>query len=112
MEELKYKIRVYCGETVLTNDNESSHPVKQVLRVKNIVKRVQDLKLVNYDCWSNSPDFVSGMKYLCEKVGIEVEFFLNGVSYGADIEPIFADFNRALDMINDIIESDDKSVNF
>ena len=32
----------------------------------------------------------TGKKYIGKKKGIETEFFLNGVSYGDDIEPIFA----------------------
>ena len=42
------------------------------------------------------------MKYIAKKEGITPEFFINGVSCGNDIGPVFNDFNRSLDLINEL----------
>ena len=57
--------------------------------------------------YSNNTDFISGVKYIGLKQNVETEFFLNGVSCGNDIEPVFADLNRALDMINELGATED-----
>ena len=44
------------------------------------------------------------MKYLDELHDIETEFFLNGISHGNDIEPLFADFNRGFDLLSELYE--------
>ena len=89
------KVTVYCGETITDKCRQQQHPVKEVERANELINSNQDS--ITY---SNSSDFVSAIKYIGEKQGVQVEFFLNGVSCGNDIEPIFGDFNRALDMIN------------
>lgn len=91
------KIFVYCGETVEEKCGKELHPV-------NLVELAQSLVLSNKNevYYSNSPDFVMGIKYLALKHEVQVEFFLNGISCGDNIESIFADFNRSLDMINSL----------
>lgn len=89
------KVTVYCGETITEKCRQQLHPVKEVELANELINSSHDV--VTY---SNSTDFVSAIKYIGKKQGVETEFFLNGVSCGDDIEPIFNDFNRALDMIN------------
>lgn len=90
------KIKVYCGESIEDKCRQQLHPLNEVKRANEIIELAKDGMI----CYSNHPDFVSAMKYIGEKQGIEVEFFLNGVSCGNNIDPIFEDFNKALDMIN------------
>jgi len=91
------KVTVYCGETVQKLCGKQLHPVQEV---KNANIRVCSNK--DEICFSNNTDFISAIKYIGKKKGIRTEFFLNGVSCGDDIEPIFGDLNRALDMINEL----------
>lgn len=91
------KISVYCGETI--KGGEQLHPVLDVEKAIAIIESLND-----ETCYSNSPDFVMAIKWIGEKRGVETEFFLNGVSQGNSIEEIFEDFNRALDMINNLSE--------
>jgi len=91
------KITVYCGESISDKCRQQFHPIKEVERAVELISTNRDV--ITY---SNHPDFVSAIKYIGLKQGVETEFFLNGVSCGSDIEPIFNDFNRALDMINEL----------
>ncbi len=96
------KVIVYCGESVQNKCGEQLHPVKEVERANAIIN--SDMK--SGVAYSNNSDFISAVKYIGKKQGVETEFFLNGISHGDDIEPIFADLNRALDMINELGETD------
>lgn len=91
-------IRVYSGESIEDKCEAQRHPLNEVKRAKEIVESGNTT-----DCYSNSPDFVSAIKYLSEKHSIKSEFFLNGESFGDDIEPIFEDFNRAFILMDSII---------
>jgi hypothetical protein len=95
-------IKVYCGETIEEKCDKQLHPVKFVELAQSLV-----LSNTNEICYSNNPDFVMGIKYIAKKHNIDIEFFLNGVSCGDDIEPIFNDFNRSLDMINELGATED-----
>lgn len=90
------KISVYCGESIEDKCRQQLHPLNEVKRAKEIIELAKDGMI----CYSNHLDFVSAIKYIGDKQGVDVEFFLNGVSCGNDIDPIFGDFNRALTMIN------------
>jgi hypothetical protein len=90
-------IRVFCGVTVEHKCGAQLHPLNDVLKAKEIV----DLKK-SINVFSNSPDFVSAIKYLCDKDGIKCVFFLDGESVGDDIEPIFENFNQSLDLLNQL----------
>lgn len=92
-------IRVYCGMTIENRD--TLHPLNEVKAAQRTILRKKST-----DCYSNSPDFVSTMKYFGEKEGVQVEFFLDGISLGNNIEPIFEDFNRALDYMDKICAID------
>lgn len=89
-------IKVYSGKTVESNCGQQLHPVNEVLRAKELVESEHDVI-----AYSNHPDFVSAIKYIGKKHGIEAEFFLDGVSHGNDIEPLFDSFNKSLDLINE-----------
>ncbi len=92
------KVKVYCGESIQDFCDGQLHPIKEVEKASDVFKFL----VGESHFYSNSPDFVSAMKYIGEKQNVEVEFFLDGISCGNDIEPIFKDFNRALDMINEL----------
>jgi len=89
------KVIVYCGETVQDKCGPQLHPTVEVKNAERLV--LSDKDEVAY---SNNTDFVSAVKYIGLKHKVPTEFFLNGVSCGDDIEPVFEDFNKALDMIN------------
>ena len=52
------------------------------------------------DLFSNSPDFIFAIKYLCQEFNINCLFYLNGESLGNNIEPIFEDFNKSFELVN------------
>lgn len=91
------RVKVYCGETIQEKCGLQLHPIVEVLNAQKII--LSDIDEIAY---SNNPDFISAVKYIGLKENVETEFFLNGVSYGSDIDPIFGDLNRALDMINEL----------
>ena len=93
----KKTIKIYCGETIQKHCREQRHPVAEVRDVERLVKASHDVI-----AYSNNPDFVMAMKYIAKKEGITPEFFINGVSCGNDIGPVFNDFNRSLDLINEL----------
>lgn len=95
------KVIVYCGESIEDKCGPQLHPVKEVERANAMITGggiISD----NPVAYSNNTDFISAVKYIGKKQGVETEFFLNGVSHGDDIEPIFEDLNRSLDMINEL----------
>lgn len=100
----KAKIQVYCGESVsnMINISTEIHPVKQVENANSLIESVVNFKKIR-KVYSNSPDFVSAIKYIGEIKGLETEFFLNGTSQGNDIEKIFEDFNKSYDLLNNIL---------
>lgn len=87
-------IRVYCGESIEDKCDAQKHPLTEVKRAKEIVDAKKSV-----DCYSNSPDFVSAIKYLSAD-SVNSEFFLNGKSFGNDIEPIFEDFNKSFGLLD------------
>lgn len=95
------KITVYSGKTIASKCKQQMHPEDEVLSAKSMI----DLKMSSI-AYSNSPDFVSAIKYIAAKEGIETEFFLDGVSHGSDIEPIFENFNKALDLLNELAHNE------
>ena len=95
------KIIVYTGEKYTDKCGSQLHPVQEVEKAWKSLNSDLDEVCKFY---SNSPDFISMMKYGGEKLGINVEFIHNGDSIGTDIEPIFEDFNRSLDMISELID--------
>ena len=91
-------IRVYCGESIEDKCRHQLHPLSEVKKAKEIMSLNKSI-----DCYSNSPDFVSAIKYIAEKNDVNVEFFLNGKSVGVDIEPIFEDFNKSFTFLDEML---------
>lgn len=91
-------IKIYCGESIqhLCKDE---HPYTDVLYAMQLVETKTQSDLIKY---TNSPDFIAAAFHYANKKSIGVEFYLNGVLQDG-IEDIFEDFNRALDLINKII---------
>ena len=90
-------IRVFCGVSIEDKCGHQLHPLNEVIQVQKSLPLNKSM-----DFYSNSPDFVSAIKYLCQENNIKCEFFLNGESTGDDIEPIFEDFNKAFDLLNEL----------
>jgi len=104
------KITVYCGESITDKCRQQEHPAEEVKRAKMLIDSCNDKATPAYITYSNSPDFVSMIKYYAEKQGVETEFFLNGVSQGSEIDEIFRDFNRATEMICNLCPPDEVDV--
>jgi hypothetical protein len=90
-------ITIHTGQSVEDLTGRERHPVNAVKLAKYIfytsTKKILTLH-------SNSPDFIKAMSALAEKNHIPIEFFVNGVK--GDIEKVFENFNRSLDLINEI----------
>lgn len=91
------KVTVYCGESIQDKCSKQMHSVNEVLLANALVNSDKDEV-----AYSNSTDFISAVKYIGKKQNIQTEFFLNGISCGDDIEPIFEDLNRSFDLINEL----------
>lgn len=92
------KIIVHSGIEVVTEANELrlTHPYTASLTALRII-----LNKEYGEYYSNSPDFVSAIKYMGEKYNVETEFTLDGESTKNEIEKQFHDFNRSFDVINE-----------
>jgi hypothetical protein len=96
----KTRIQVFCGQTIETFCNRELHPVNEVKRAINLTSSLMgggQLKV-----YTNSPNFVMAIKALADKHEINIEFFLNNVSQGRDIEAIFGDFNSSFTLLEEI----------
>ena len=90
-------IRVFCGVSIEDKCRHQLHPLNDVIQAQEALSLNKSM-----DFYSNSPDFVSAIKYLCQEKSISCEFFLNGESTGNDIEPIFENFNKSFDLLNEL----------
>lgn len=90
-------IRVFSGETIEDKCRTQLHPINEVKRAKELV----DLN-TSIDCYSNSSDFVSAIKIYTLAKKIKVDFYLDEVNCGNDIEPIFESFNKSFEMMNEL----------
>jgi len=90
-------IRVFSGVSVEDKCGHQLHPLNDVIQAQKILSLKKSI-----DLYSNSPDFVSAIKYLCQESKIKCEFLLDGKSFGDDIEPIFESFNKSLDLLNEL----------
>jgi hypothetical protein len=104
----KSKITIKCGESIELNRfiQKDTHPVTSVKQAISLIEEFIKVER-SITSYSNSPDFVSAIKHIGESKGVEVEFFLNDTSQGNDIEGIFADFNRALDLLHDTLKENE-----
>jgi len=90
-------IRVFCGISIEDKCRHQLHPLNEVIQAQKIISLKKSI-----DLYSNSPDFVSAIKYLCQENKNKCEFFLDGESFGDNIEPIFENFNKSFDLLNDL----------
>lgn len=91
------KIIVHTGRTIEDKCGKQLHPVQEVENVINIIKNLQ-LEEIYY---SNSFDFITAMKYIGKKNNVTIEFYLDSISQGDDIENVCGGFNISLDLINE-----------
>ena len=70
----------------------------EVLKAQKFINEINDAS----SSFNNSPEFISAVKYIGKKQNVKTEFFLDGVSCGDNIDPIFKDFNIASDMIYEL----------
>ena len=104
------KIKVYCGENVESEETpmHPKHIVEKAVQLIQELKQLTDTTLpVEYTCATHSFEFIMAIKYIGRKQGVETEFFLNDISYGDSIEEICADFNRGLDLINELGDTEE-----
>ena len=90
-------IRVFCGVSIEDKCRHQLHPLNEVIRAQKSLSLNKSMVF-----YSNSPDFVSAIKYLCQEKSLNYEFFLNGESTGKDIDPIFENFNKSFDLLNEL----------
>jgi hypothetical protein len=96
----KFKITVYSGMDVLERCGEVMHPAQEVnMAIEMLEEKIDD------EAWTNSPEFVAAINNLHQYYNVEVEYILNGVSHGNNAEPIFADFNRAYEIISEKLKT-------
>ena len=95
---MSIKIRVYSGVTIEDKCRGQLHPLSEVKKAIEIIDLNKSI-----DCYSNSPDFVSAIKYYGINKGIDTEFFIDGVSHGSNIDPIFKSFNMSFELLKTII---------
>jgi hypothetical protein len=102
-------ITIHTGQSIEGRAGHERHPVSNVLLAKTIIDstRKDNSPAVFY---SNSTDFISAMFHYGEVNSISIEFVINGVPVGNDIEKVFEDFNQALDLINEISKNKIKSL--
>lgn len=98
MVQSKAKVEVYSGSEIFPTYPELS-PIVQVETAKSLIDRAKETNtLISIN--TNAADLVGGIRYIGEKEGVDTEFFLNGISQGNSIEPIFAFFNEAIELVN------------
>ena len=90
-------IRVFCGISVEGKCGQQFHPLNEVKKAKEIVDLNKSI-----DCYSNSPDFISTVKYYGLEKGVKTEFYIDSKSCGEDIEPVFENFNKSFDLIDEL----------
>lgn len=93
-------ITVFCGESIEDKCDKQLHPINEVFKAQKLILSDND-EIV----YSNSPEFISAIKYIGFEAKIKTTFYLNGICLEDDIEPIFKDLNRSLDLIQSVVTS-------
>ena len=85
-------IKIFSGISIEDKCGKQLHPINEAKNAKMIVDKGESIEI-----YSNSPDFISTIKYygLCKNINLE--FHLDGISLGDDIEPIFKEFNKVFE---------------
>lgn len=91
------KIRVYTGLSIESKCNQQKHPLNETFAAIAAVDAEE-----SSEHYTNSPDFVSAIFWYAKKKNVTFEFFLDGVSHETNLEPLFANFNLALDLIREL----------
>ena len=91
-------ITINTGISVEKQCREPKHPLNEVKNAKEIF----DLNITT-KVYSNSPDFVQTLSMLCDKHNREYELILDGENVGHDLNKVFSDFNKSLDLQNELI---------
>ena len=100
------KIKVFTGDNLMPFKQELT-PLKNVEKAINLLNRSlwykEDIICID----SNSPDFCSAIYYISKlkKYNVEVEFYINDKL--STLEEVFAEFNKALDLINKICKNEE-----
>jgi hypothetical protein len=87
--------QIQSGKSIEHELTKMYHPVPQVNLAYDFI--TSNDKLIAY---SNNPDFIMASKFFAKKYNIDVHFYKDGINCFNDIELIFEDFNKSLDMIN------------
>lgn len=91
------KIKIFSGESCKL-EYSPSHPYLAVLSAKRIIDNIKYRDEAIFI--SNNPDYVSTLYYYGKSKGVKVELHLNGKS--TTLEKLFKDWNRSLDLINNL----------
>jgi len=92
------KLTIHSGITITDRCAAELHPLEQIDKAIDLIAKKESATV-----YSNSPDFIFAIKHLCEKKGVEFEFFLNGESQGTSIEGIFESFNKSYKLVEETI---------
>lgn len=106
----KMKIIIYSGKSIETQAIQELHPVSAVNYVNNLITNERLSDVIEHKIYTNNADLVMAVKYLGELHEIETEFFLDGISHGTNIEPLFEDFNLGFDLLSEIYEQKPSSL--
>jgi hypothetical protein len=89
-------VKVYCGISIQDKCSKELHPVEYVKLSEKIILSDKD-----EICYSNSPDFIAGIREYGLKYKVNTEFYLDG-TYCDNIDEIFGNFNKSLDILYNI----------
>ena len=93
------KIIVYCGKSIESKCGLQLHPLTQVEKAIEALDKAKESD-ENLIFFSTSTDFVSAIKHIGKVQKVKTQFYLNGKNCKNNLEPIFKDFNRSLDLIS------------
>lgn len=86
-------IKIYTGKTVENTCGAQKSPLTEV---ENALTALNEIEHIN--CNSNSPDFCMALAH-CRPDDCTFQIFVDGVE--SNLEGAFAEFNKALDLINE-----------
>jgi hypothetical protein len=102
-------VSIYSGEKNQILNATEIHPVEEVKRAFGILSDFKN-NPISVDIVSNNYYFIFAMKCFGLKMEIEVQFFLDGVCKGNDIEEIFQSFNKAPKLVESMCLTLDKHI--
>lgn len=92
------KVTIYSGISVEDKCGKQLHPLTEAKNAKDILDKATD----DITIYSNSTDFISVVYHYVIKTDHELEFILDGVSLGSDIDLLFWDFNRSFAIFEEL----------